>query len=334
MYKQLIVELIVFAVQPYPWFWDWTFKEYDDNYKFNAIQFLNDLFLSFMLLTRVYLILRFIMGQTYFMSSRAMRVSFMNGHQVSMSFSMKCIMQDTPVSFVCWNLVISMIIFGYSMRIFDQGYLAVSGQDFIQIQNPLWMSIITMTTVGYGDFFPKSNISRVIGVICAFYGVFLVSLFVTTLINFLTFDTSEERAYELSENLMEKEQLLALANNVIVAGFKKRKAKRKNPNSKSTNYHKLKKYRGEMLGFQQHLKKLRGSQQDSEPDKLRRELNYLKQEIEKSNDLMGGLLDHFKLEPYDPNLLPPKEPEDVPPQSPTKAWNVDQEQANKKQEND
>jgi hypothetical protein len=92
MYKQLIVELIVFAVQPYPWFWDWTFKEYDDNYKFNAIQFLNDLFLSFMLLTRVYLILRFIMGQTYFMSSRAMRVSFMNGHQVSMSFSMKCIM--------------------------------------------------------------------------------------------------------------------------------------------------------------------------------------------------------------------------------------------------
>ncbi len=56
------------------------------------------------------------------------------------------------------------------------------------MRNPFWLSVITMTTVGYGDFFPKSNIARIIGLICSFYGVYIVSLFVVTMMNFLEMD--------------------------------------------------------------------------------------------------------------------------------------------------
>ena len=44
-----------------------------------------------------------------------------------------------------------------------------------------------MTTVGYGDFYPKSNIGRLVGIIIAFWGVLFVSLFVVTLTNLLDF---------------------------------------------------------------------------------------------------------------------------------------------------
>ena len=74
-----------------------------------------------------------------------------------------------------------------------------------------------MTTVGYGDFFLKSFPSRLIGIICSFYGVYLVSLFVVTLTNFLEFSSSEMTAYGLSERLLVKDSLKLEATRVIVA---------------------------------------------------------------------------------------------------------------------
>ena len=64
-----------------------------------------------------------------------------------------------------------------------------------------------MTTVGYGDFFPKSNIAWVIGLICSFYGVYIVSLFVVTMMNFLEMDSTQERAYDLNNRLEDKDEL-------------------------------------------------------------------------------------------------------------------------------
>ena len=42
-----------------------------------------------------------------------------------------------------------------------------------------------MTTVGYGDYFPITNGGRFVGIICAFWGVFFVSLFTVALANTL-----------------------------------------------------------------------------------------------------------------------------------------------------
>jgi DMSO/TMAO reductase YedYZ heme-binding membrane subunit len=64
-----------------------------------------------------------------------------------------------------------------------------------------------MTTVGYGDFFPVTYLCKVVGVVCAFWGVYITSLFVNSVTAFLKSDESESRAYLLLNSVEEKRKL-------------------------------------------------------------------------------------------------------------------------------
>ncbi len=84
---------------------------------------------------------------------------------------------------------------GYCLRIFERPLAKQSNQDFNLMSNTIWNVLVTMTTVGYGDYFPKTNMGRIIGLIIAFWGVFIVSLFVVSLSNMFEFDSGEQKAF-------------------------------------------------------------------------------------------------------------------------------------------
>jgi len=73
--------------------------------------------------------------------------------------------------------------------------------------NCMWNVIITLTTVGYGDLYPKTLMGRIVGVVIAFWGVFIVSFFVVTLNNMLSFSPNEEKSYNLLLRLYYKQEL-------------------------------------------------------------------------------------------------------------------------------
>jgi ABC-type amino acid transport substrate-binding protein len=54
------------------------------------------------------------------------------------------------------------------------------------IGDGIWWSVVTMTTVGYGDKVPKSVVGRLIATIWIFTGVILVSVFIATITSALT----------------------------------------------------------------------------------------------------------------------------------------------------
>ena len=58
-----------------------------------------------------------------------------------------------------------------------------------------------MTTVGFGDYYPKTNAGRFFSIIISLWGVFFVSLFVVALGNTLNFEDSEKRAFILLNRL-------------------------------------------------------------------------------------------------------------------------------------
>jgi hypothetical protein len=62
-----------------------------------------------------------------------------------------------------------------------------------------------MTTVGYGDNYPKTFGGRILGVIICIWGLFLTSFFTVTLTNYLQFKQGQSKAYILLQRLHYKE---------------------------------------------------------------------------------------------------------------------------------
>ena len=67
------------------------------------------------------------------------------------------------------GLLITMIFGGIVLQWLETG-------DISKGNNPFWWAIVTMTTVGYGDFSPETPEGRVFAVLIMFAGITLVSL--------------------------------------------------------------------------------------------------------------------------------------------------------------
>jgi hypothetical protein len=77
--------------------------------------------------------------------------------------------------------VLSIFVFGVALRTAERPYTFESKQDWDYVWNGMWCMIITMTTVGYGDYYPTTHTGRFIGVLGCFWGTFLISLMVVSL---------------------------------------------------------------------------------------------------------------------------------------------------------
>lgn len=73
----------------------------------------------------------------------------------------------------CFVIIIVMIIASFLMFYAEN---AAQPDHFPNVLACIWWSIVTLTTVGYGDVFPVTGIGRFIGGVIAFLGIGLVAL--------------------------------------------------------------------------------------------------------------------------------------------------------------
>jgi voltage-gated potassium channel Kch len=58
----------------------------------------------------------------------------------------------------------------------------------------IWLTVITMTTVGYGDIYPQTVGGQVVGILIALWGAFVISLLIMVTASVFDFDAKEQRA--------------------------------------------------------------------------------------------------------------------------------------------
>jgi hypothetical protein len=242
-WKMLLVEYLFNLATPLPFYWNLTVIEHVQATGETTTHRVNDFFLCIMFL-RVYTVVRFILTSSLYMNTRAARVCNMNGCRAGYLFAIKCLVKEKPVTVIVINLLISVVCFGYGTRMFDLHLYAVERFD-----NSFWMSIITMTSVGYGDLYPISLPSKILGVFCAFWGVYLTSLFVNSVSNFLITNESDDRSYMLINAIQEKEAMKTAAVKVIIAGYRQKQAKKLHPKSKNRQFWAFKLLRHRMMQF-------------------------------------------------------------------------------------
>jgi potassium intermediate/small conductance calcium-activated channel subfamily N protein 2 len=165
-------------------------------------------------------------------------------------------MKDIPLKAQCTAMLSSIFIGGFLMRLFEQPLKEPSDQDF-SYANSFWNVIVTMSTVGYGDFFPKTHFGRFVGVLICLWGVVVVSIFVVTVTNMLTFDPTEEKTYSLLQRLSYKAKLKKQATYVLAAAYKGRSILKKNSKNSGAYISSIRDFRKYILDFQKTARTVR-----------------------------------------------------------------------------
>lgn len=75
-----------------------------------------------------------------------------------------------------FNLLVAALIFSSIVFYSDRA-------SFQSIPDAIWWSIVTMTTVGYGDSYPKNIPGRFLGCLCAISGIFVIAVSIPVLVN-------------------------------------------------------------------------------------------------------------------------------------------------------
>lgn len=73
--------------------------------------------------------------------------------------------------------------------------------------NSLWCVIITMATVGYGDYYPTTYLGRFILFLASISGIILSSLLILTLSTYLSMQISEIKSHITLQRLKLRESL-------------------------------------------------------------------------------------------------------------------------------
>lgn len=94
-------------------------------------------------------------------------------------------------------------LFGYALRICESPLARndPASNNLSLYSNTMWNIIITMTTVGYGDFFARTDLGRLIIFIVCIFGIFVISMMVVTLTNSLMATSLEGKAITVLERL-------------------------------------------------------------------------------------------------------------------------------------
>lgn len=81
--------------------------------------------------------------------------------------------------------------------------------------NAMWMVIVTMTTVGYGDYFPQTVLGRVVIFMVCIWGIFIISLMVIALNNTLSLNELESKSSNLIIRLVARGDLRKIAEKIF-----------------------------------------------------------------------------------------------------------------------
>jgi len=184
--KYFWMEFILLSVTPLPYF----------HYEFTHVAKgglvvtyrLEDVFLSIMAF-RGFFLIRAIFNYSVYTDSYSKKLCQQYGFESSMIYAMLCELTYNPMRFISLLFVLFVTVYAYLLRIYEQPYYAALDKDdgnFEEMNSyltALWLVIITVTTVGYGDYSACTIPGRIITVMIAIKGIFLMALVVGVVSN-------------------------------------------------------------------------------------------------------------------------------------------------------
>ena len=121
---------------------------------------------------------------------------FTQGCKPTVWFSFKINLMKKSELTIFIMFLTSVLVFSYMILLFDLDTFLDTADD--RTDSPLFLAVyqivITLTSVGYGDFYPKSWLGRSVIMICAIWGAVLISFIVLVTSNIFSLSETQENA--------------------------------------------------------------------------------------------------------------------------------------------
>lgn len=205
--KALLMQSFVIMVGPVPWLIGQKVRVRNTYIGKEVDFYLND-YLHLFQFSKIYFIIQEFFNGSGFSSNRCYRVCSMFSVENNSTMIIRCMMKKNPLRFSLLVYLFGIMIFGYALRIAEAPLIIV--EKSVPLANYFdccWTAMATMTTVGYGDFYPRTTPGRLLMFCCCIYGVCVLSLIVNVVSQELTLSNGELKAYTIIIRMQIKEEL-------------------------------------------------------------------------------------------------------------------------------
>ena len=128
-------------------------------------------------------------------------------------FTFRLALNHHTFGFVSLLAVLWAVLCAYALRVAE---LPIN-QGYVFVMDCVWSSVVTMTTVGFGDIFPVSHPGRLVGVVSAFAGTVMLALLITAVEIVFGLDEAEKRVVKEVRRIDIKRRVKNAASRVISA---------------------------------------------------------------------------------------------------------------------
>lgn len=192
------------------------------NVKYNV----NDLLLVLMLI-RMFYIIKVVLILTDYYSARADRICKMMGMRLNMFFTLKCVLLKYTGYVLFFTTFLFGFVLAYMMKVIEGPVALIVIDDdhrrvnnsYLDYGNCFWNVFITMTTVGFGDYYPISLLGRIVCMVSALFGNVLVSMNINYLQRKTEISSDEQNAFSFIQRMEEREVMQCIAATYFKANF-------------------------------------------------------------------------------------------------------------------
>jgi hypothetical protein len=290
----LAITIAIFFFHPFPFSRavdiDFYNKKFNVNYKISL-----NAFFTLLCMFRMWFLVKYHLVSSIYFEPRTQRICAMNGFNTNLFFSFKGCVYGAPFNIYAILFTIIFFFFSYAIRIFERGVEEKTKLQFSNYWNCLWCLIITMTTVGYGDYTPSTELGQFLVIVSCFCGVMLLSMLIVAITNILNLTGNEKSIYIMLERIDIMNEKDALASRLV---SRYTNLYRKMRNKETINIVEEKDmFRFAMHNFKSKCKELQNSfPAYNEMDNIRENLDFLGDTIEKvreEHNQLSGLADQI-----------------------------------------